>query len=58
MCGAWSTLEQQIDVRGGSKTEQALASGNVLKPVTLDAKASKPTGRLSVGIADIDEVLG
>ena len=58
MCGAWNTLEQQIDVRGGTKTEQALASGNVLKPVALDVKASKPTGRLSVGIADIDEVLG
>jgi len=57
-CGAWNTLEQQIDVRGGTKTEQALASGNVLKPVSLDVKASKPTGRLSVGIADIDEVLG
>ncbi len=58
ICGAWNTLEQQIDVRGGTKTEQALASGNVLKPVTLDKKAAKPTGRLSLGIPDIDEVLG
>lgn len=57
-CGAWNTLEQQIDVRGASKAEQALASGTVLKPVIIDAKASNPTGRLSVGIADIDEVLG
>jgi DNA repair protein RadA/Sms len=58
VCGAWNTLEQQIDVRGGTKTEQALASGNILKPVTLDKKAAKPTGRLSLGIPDIDEVLG
>jgi len=58
VCDAWNTLEQQIDVRGGTKTEQALASGTVLKPVTLDKTAAKPTGRLSLGIPDIDEVLG
>lgn len=57
-CGAWNTLEQQLDVRGGTKTEQALASGNVLKPAKLNNQLAKPAGRLSVGIADIDEVLG
>lgn len=58
ICGAWNTLEQQIDVRGGTKTEQALASGNVLKPVELAQKTVKPTARLSVGVPDIDTVLG
>ena len=58
ICGAWNTLEQQIDVRGSTKTGQALASGTVLKPTNLDKKVSKPTGRLGVGIVDIDEVLG
>ncbi|MFO0882468.1 MAG: DNA repair protein RadA [Candidatus Saccharimonadales bacterium] len=58
ICGAWNTLEQQVDLRGGSKTEQALASGNILKPVSLDKKSFTGTKRLSLGIADIDEVLG
>lgn len=58
VCGAWNTLEQQIDVRGATKTGQALASGNILKPVKKDNKNIKPTGRLTVGMPEIDEVLG
>lgn len=58
ICGAWNTLEQQVDLRGSNKTEQALKSGNVLKPVLLDTKSSPNKKRLSVGITDIDDVLG
>jgi DNA repair protein RadA/Sms len=57
-CGAWNTIEQQIDISEPSKSQQALKSGKMLKTVVLDAKAVKPTGRLSMGIKDINEVLG
>lgn len=57
-CGAWNTLEQQLDVRGSTKTEQALASGNVLKPSVIDTSRPASVNRLSVGVKDIDEVLG
>jgi len=57
-CGAWNTIEQQIDVSDSSRAEQALKSGNVLTTVALDKKLAKPTQRLSMAIKDIDDVLG
>lgn len=57
-CGAWNTIEQQIDVRGENRTEQALSSGNKLKPSVLLDHNITPSNRLSVDVADINEVLG
>ncbi|HUD03473.1 MAG TPA: DNA repair protein RadA [Patescibacteria group bacterium] len=57
-CGAWNTITEQIDIRSSTKSDLALSSGKILQTVTLDAKTPKPSGRLSMGITDIDEVLG
>lgn len=57
-CGEWNTLEQQVDLRSGTKTGRALASGNVLKPTALINTPSKLPKRVTVGIADIDATLG
>lgn len=58
VCGAWNTIEQQLDVRGGSASAQALKSGTVLKPAKMDVKPSSQAKRISLGTPDIDEVLG
>lgn len=57
-CGAWNTIEQQLDVRSGSASAQALKSGTVLKPAKLDVKQATQRSRISLGTPDIDEVLG
>jgi DNA repair protein RadA/Sms len=57
-CGAWNTIEQQIDVSSPSKARQAMSSGRILETITLDDKMPQPKGRLSVGTPEIDEVLG
>ena len=57
-CGAWNTLEEQIDVRSTSKTAAALSSGSVLKPAVIDSKKVFQTKRISLGVPDIDEVFG
>lgn len=58
VCGAWNTIEQQLDVRSGSASAQALKSGNILKPAKLEARPKSTSNRISLGTADIDEVLG
>jgi DNA repair protein RadA/Sms len=58
ICGAWNTIEQQLDVRSGSASAQALKSGSVLKPAKLEAKSKNTNNRISLGTADIDDVLG
>lgn len=57
-CGAWNTIEQQLDIRGGTRAEQAVASGKKLKTSSLLDKDIQPSNRISVGVPDIDEVLG
>jgi DNA repair protein RadA/Sms len=57
-CGAWNTLQEQIDVRSSSKTAAALSSGSVLTPATLTTKKTFSIKRISLGVSDIDEVLG
>ena len=58
VCGAWNTLQEQIDVRSTSKTAAALSSGSVLKPAIIDNKKVFKTKRISLGVSDIDEVFG
>ncbi len=57
VCGAWNTIEQQLDVRG-SAAAQALKSGISLKPSKLEYKPQKQKARIGLGVNDIDEVLG
>lgn len=57
-CGAWNTIEQQLDVSDPSKAKQAIKSGRVLTTTALDTKMPKPKNRLSVSIEEIDTVLG
>ncbi|MCA9342320.1 DNA repair protein RadA, partial [Candidatus Saccharibacteria bacterium] len=58
-CDEWNTLEQVIDV-GGTKSEQAVRSGNAVKTSNISSisRANKKSKRFSVGINDIDEILG
>jgi DNA repair protein RadA/Sms len=58
VCGAWNTIEQQLDVREPSKSQQALKSGKSLDVFDLNTKSVKPNSRISLGIKDINEVLG
>ncbi|MEI6237407.1 MAG: DNA repair protein RadA [Candidatus Saccharibacteria bacterium] len=57
-CGAWNTIEQQLDVSEPNKSQQALKSGKSLETFSLNSKSLKPSGRISLGIKDINEVLG
>jgi DNA repair protein RadA/Sms len=57
-CGAWNTIEQQLDVSNPTRAKEALSSGRVLETVALDEKAPKLKERLSTSIGEIDEVLG
>lgn len=57
-CGAWNTIEQQLDVRSGSASVQALKSGTALQAAPIEAKPKTALKRISLGVADIDEVLG
>ena len=57
-CGAWNTIEQQLDVSNSSKAKQALSSGRILETVAIDKESSQPKNRLTVGVKEIDEVLG
>lgn len=57
-CGAWNTLEQQIDVSNKSKARQAVNSGHILETVALDGRIDAPKDRLKLNIPEIDAVLG
>ncbi len=57
-CGAWNTIEQQIDVTSPTKAAQALKSGRVIDTIELGSKVAKPKNRLLVGIKEINDVLG
>jgi DNA repair protein RadA/Sms len=57
-CGAWNTIEQQLDMTSPTKSRQAVNSGQILEAVALDKLDVKISARLSVGIKEIDEVLG
>lgn len=57
-CGAWNTIEQQLDIRTGSASAQALKSGTSLKAAPIESKPKTSAKRISLGIADIDDVLG
>lgn len=57
-CGAWNTIEQQLDIRSGSASAQALKSGKALAIGHLETKPKASSRRISMGIPDIDEVLG
>lgn len=58
VCGAWNSLEEQIDLRSSNAAKAAVASGNTLKPVKFDASTGKSVKRLAVGIPEVDDVLG
>lgn len=57
-CDEWNTIEQVLDIKSGTKTEQAVSSGKKLKPVNLYDKNTAKKPRIKVNIKDIDEVLG
>lgn len=57
MCGAWSSLEEQIDLRSSSAAKAAVASGRTLQPIRFEGKKHNVT-RIRVGIDEVDEVLG
>jgi DNA repair protein RadA/Sms len=58
VCGEWNTITEQLDVRGADRAGQAVSSGTILQSKVLDKATAKPSKRLSVGISDIDIVLG
>lgn len=58
VCGKWNTITEQIDVRSTDRVETAVSSGTKLKPVALNASSIKNHKRITVGINDIDAVLG
>lgn len=58
ICGEWNAIEQQLDVSNPTKTKQAINTGHILEALSLDEETTQPVNRLSVGVADIDEVLG
>src|SRR3989344_752971 len=53
-CGEWNTLQEQIEM----STATARTSGHKLEAQTVSAAAKVKTNRLSVGIAEFDDVLG
>lgn len=57
-CGQWNTLEEKIDINEPSKARQAIKSGNALQFYSISNKTPKQAGRLSLGIPDINCVLG
>lgn len=57
-CGAWNTIQQQIDTSDPVGVKRALKTGRVLQAASLDKKTTKTVERFSVGIKDIDGVLG
>lgn len=58
-CGEWNTLQQLLDMASGTKAQQAVKQGAVLKGALLthSGKASSQH-RYHTGLSDIDSVLG
>ncbi len=58
VCGAWNSLEEQIDLRSSHAAKAAVSSGRTLKPIKLDMTSAKSVKRIAVGMPEVDEVLG
>lgn len=54
-CGEWNTLQEQLSVE---TIAGSVASGNVLKPQSVQSSVAKDQKRITTGIADVDTVFG